>query len=162
MIAERAADLIRGRPPLDAVAPHRRPLPQVRVAIVGAGFSGIAMAIALRREGIEDFTVFERADDLGGVWHHNTYPGAACDVPSYLYSYSYEQRRDWSQPCSPQEEILDYLHDTARKHGVIDRVRTGTEVERADFDDAQRRAGRCAPRRASASRRTRWCSPAGS
>ncbi|HEU0023031.1 MAG TPA: NAD(P)/FAD-dependent oxidoreductase [Thermoleophilaceae bacterium] len=107
----------------------------MRVAIVGAGFSGIAMAIALRREGIEDFTVLERAGDLGGVWHHNTYPGAACDVPSYLYSYSYEQRRDWSQPCSPQQEILDYLHDTARKHGVIDRVRTGVEVERAEFDD---------------------------
>ncbi len=108
---------------------------RVRVAIVGAGFSGIAMAIALKREGIEDFTVLERADDLGGVWHHNTYPGAACDVPSYLYSYSYDQRRDWSQPCSPQQEILDYLHDTARKHGVIDRVRTGTEVESAEFDD---------------------------
>ena len=110
----------------------------MRVAIVGAGFSGIAMAIALKREGIEDFTVLERADDLGGVWHHNTYPGAACDVPSYLYSYSYDQRRDWSQPCSPQQEILDYLHDTARKHGVIDRVRTGTEVESAEFDDAHR------------------------
>ncbi len=108
----------------------------MRVAIVGAGFSGIAMAIALRREGIDDFTILERADDLGGVWHHNTYPGAACDVPSYLYSYSYDQRRDWSQPCSPQQEILDYLHDTARKHGVIDRVRTGTEVASAEFDDA--------------------------
>jgi cation diffusion facilitator CzcD-associated flavoprotein CzcO len=107
----------------------------VRVAIVGAGFSGIAMAIALRREGMDDFTILERAPDLGGVWHHNTYPGAACDVPSYLYSYSYEQRRDWSQPCSPQREILDYLHDTARKHGVADRVRTRTEVDRADFDE---------------------------
>ncbi len=111
----------------------------MRVAIVGAGFSGIAMAIALRREGIEDFTVFERADDLGGVWQHNTYPGAACDVPSYLYSFSYDQRRDWSQACSSQSEILDYLHDTARKHGVIDRVRTGTEVVAADFDDASAR-----------------------
>ena len=138
MIAERAADLIRGRTPLSPVTPPAAGR-VVRVAIVGAGFSGIAMAIALRREGIEDFTIFERADDLGGVWHHNTYPGAACDVPSYLYSYSYEQRRDWSQPCSPQAEILDYLHDTARKHGVIDRVRTGTEVERADFDDASAR-----------------------
>ena len=88
------------RTPLSPVTPPRR-RSVVRVAIVGAGFSGIAMAIALRREGIEDFTIFERADDLGGVWHHNTYPGAACDVPSYLYSYSYEQRRDWSQPCSP-------------------------------------------------------------
>ena len=111
----------------------------MRVAIVGAGFSGIAMAIALRREGIEDFTIFERAESLGGVWHHNTYPGAACDVPSYLYSYSYEQRRDWTQPCSSQAEILDYLHETARKHGVIDRVRTGTEVELAEFDDASAR-----------------------
>jgi cation diffusion facilitator CzcD-associated flavoprotein CzcO len=111
----------------------------MRVAIVGAGFSGIAMAIALRREGIEDFTLFERAEDLGGVWHHNTYPGAACDVPSYLYSYSYEQRRDWSQPCSPQAEILDYLHETARKHSLLDRVRTGAEVERADFDEATAR-----------------------
>ena len=107
----------------------------MRVAIVGAGFSGIAMAIALRREGIEDFTILERAESLGGVWHHNTYPGAACDVPSYLYSYSYEQRRDWTQPCSSQAEILGYLQETARKHGVIDRVRTGTEVELAEFDD---------------------------
>jgi cation diffusion facilitator CzcD-associated flavoprotein CzcO len=107
----------------------------VSVAIVGAGFSGIAMAIALRREGIEDFTVFERAEDLGGVWFHNTYPGAACDVPSYLYSYSYEQRRDWSQPCSPQQEILDYLHDTAVRHGVADRIVTNTEIADARFDE---------------------------
>ena len=119
MIAERAADLIRGRRRERCAAARA----VAEVAIVGAGFSGIAMAIALRREGIEDFTILERADDLGGVWHHNTYPGAACDVPSYLYSYSFAQRRDWSQPCSPQAEILDYLHDTARKHGVIDRVR---------------------------------------
>jgi len=107
----------------------------VRVAIVGAGFSGIAMAIALRREGIEDFTVFERGADLGGVWHRNTYPGAACDVPSYLYSFSYDQRRDWTQPCSPQAEILGYLRDVAERHGVLDRVRTNTEVEQADFDE---------------------------
>ena len=106
----------------------------MRVAIVGAGFSGIAMAIALRREGIEDFTIFERAEDLGGVWFHNTYPGAACDMPSYLYSYSYEQRRDWSQPCSSQAEILDYLHATAAKHGVDAHIRLGTEIARAWFD----------------------------
>jgi cation diffusion facilitator CzcD-associated flavoprotein CzcO len=111
----------------------------MRAAIVGGGFSGIAMAIALRREGIEDFTVLERAGDLGGVWRENTYPGAACDVPSYLYSFSYEQRRDWTQPCSPQAEILDYLHEVAAKHGVLDRIRTGTEVARADWDDATAR-----------------------
>ncbi|MBA2630799.1 MAG: NAD(P)-binding protein, partial [Thermoleophilaceae bacterium] len=84
------------------------------------------MAIALRRAGIEDFTVFERGADLGGVWHRNTYPGAACDVPSYLYSFSYDQRRDWTQPCSPQAEILGYLRDVAERHGVLDRVRTNT------------------------------------
>ena len=106
----------------------------MRVAIVGAGFSGIAMAIALKREGIHDFTVFERADDLGGVWHHNTYPGAACDVPSYLYSFSYAQRRDWSRPCSPQEEILEYLHDTVARHGVDSHIRTGIEMASASFD----------------------------
>jgi cation diffusion facilitator CzcD-associated flavoprotein CzcO len=109
------------------------------VAIVGAGFSGIAMAIALRREGLEDVTLYERADDLGGVWHHNTYPGAACDVPSYLYSFSYEQRRDWSQPCSPQAEILEYLHATARKHAVTGRILTGTEIARTDFDEGTHR-----------------------
>jgi cation diffusion facilitator CzcD-associated flavoprotein CzcO len=111
----------------------------MKVAIVGAGFSGIAMAIALRRAGIEDFTVYERGDGIGGVWRENTYPGAACDVPSYLYSYSYEQRRDWSQPCSPQQEILDYLHETARKHGVADRVRGSTEIAHARFDDVAAR-----------------------
>ncbi|HST54527.1 MAG TPA: NAD(P)/FAD-dependent oxidoreductase [Solirubrobacteraceae bacterium] len=111
----------------------------MRVAIVGAGFSGIAMGIALRREGIEDFSIFERAPDIGGVWLHNTYPGAACDVPSYLYSYSYAQRRDWTRPCSPQAEILDYLHDTAREHGVAEKVRTDTEIARADFDESANR-----------------------
>jgi cation diffusion facilitator CzcD-associated flavoprotein CzcO len=111
----------------------------MRVAIVGAGFSGVAMAIALRRAGIEDFTLYERAEDLGGVWLHNTYPGAACDVPSYLYSYSYAQRRDWTRPCSPQAEILDYLHDTARSYGVAARVRTGIEIAAAEFEQDENR-----------------------
>ncbi len=121
----------------------------MRVAIVGAGFSGIAMAIALRRAGIEDFELYERAEDLGGVWQQNTYPGATCDVPSYLYSYSFAQRRDWSRPCSPQREILDYLHDTATRHGVADRVRTGCEIADAEFDAERARwtltstAGEC-------------------
>jgi cation diffusion facilitator CzcD-associated flavoprotein CzcO len=111
----------------------------MKVAIVGAGFSGIAMAIELRRAGIEDFTLYERGDDLGGVWRENTYPGAACDVPSYLYSYSHTQRRDWTQPCSPQAEILEYLRDTAREHGIAERIRTGTEIAHARFDaDAAR------------------------
>ncbi len=111
----------------------------VRVAIVGAGFSGIAMAMALRRDGIDDFTVFERGPELGGVWRDNHYPGAACDVPSYLYSYSHEQRRDWSRPCSPQPEILEYLRQTAAKHGVTERIRLGTEVTSAAFEPATAR-----------------------
>jgi cation diffusion facilitator CzcD-associated flavoprotein CzcO len=108
----------------------------MRVAIVGAGVSGIGMAIALRDTGRHDVQVFEKSSEIGGVWHHNTYPGAACDVPSYLYSFTADQRSDWTRPCSPQPEILDYLHQTARRGGVDALVRTGTEITRADFDAA--------------------------
>ncbi|MEA2355292.1 MAG: hypothetical protein QOD61_1421 [Solirubrobacteraceae bacterium] len=107
----------------------------MRVAIVGAGFGGIATAIALAREGIDDFVVLDRFDGVGGVWRQNTYPGAACDVPSCLYSFSYEQRRDWTRACSPQAEIRDYLEATVARYGISDRLRLGTEVVRADFDD---------------------------
>lgn len=107
----------------------------MRIAIVGAGFSGIGMAIALREQGFHDVTVYEKADDLGGVWHYNTYPGAACDVPSYLYSFSYEQRRDWSQPCPVQHEILDYLHDVARRRHVEQMIRFGVEITAAAWSD---------------------------
>ena len=108
----------------------------MRVVIVGAGFGGIAAAIELRRHGITDVTILDAAPGIGGTWLHNTYPGAACDVPSQLYSYSYEQRKDWPQLCSPQSEILDYIHDVARKHGVADLVEADTRVERCAFDDA--------------------------
>lgn len=107
----------------------------MKVAIVGAGFGGIAMAIACKREGI-DFEVYERAEGIGGVWLQNTYPGAACDIPSYLYSLSYAQRRDWTRPCSPQSEILAYLRDLARTHGIDEHVRTLTPIAHAGFDDA--------------------------
>jgi cation diffusion facilitator CzcD-associated flavoprotein CzcO len=109
-----------------------------RVAIIGAGFSGVGMAIALRRAGITDITLFERATTIGGVWAHNTYPGAACDVPSYVYSFSFAQRRDWSRPCSPQAEVQGYLHEVAAAHGVLDDVVFGTEITRAEWD-----AGAC-------------------
>lgn len=107
----------------------------VRVAIVGAGFGGLAAAIALRRAGEEDVVLLEKAHDLGGVWRENTYPGAACDIPSCLYSFSYDQRRDWSRPCSPQDEILDYLHATAERNGVAAKIRTGVEVREATWDE---------------------------
>jgi cation diffusion facilitator CzcD-associated flavoprotein CzcO len=95
--------------------PTRRSL---SVAIIGAGFGGIAAAIELRRAGFDDVRILEKAPDLGGTWFYNSYPGCACDVPSHLYSFSYAQRRDWSRLCSPQAEIHDYLQDVARAHGV--------------------------------------------
>jgi cation diffusion facilitator CzcD-associated flavoprotein CzcO len=100
----------------------------VEVLIVGAGFGGIAAAIELRAHGITNVAILEKATDLGGTWFYNSYPGAACDVPSHLYSFSYAQRRDWSRLCSPQEEIHAYLRDVARTHEVERLVRTDTEV----------------------------------
>jgi cation diffusion facilitator CzcD-associated flavoprotein CzcO len=108
----------------------------MRVAIVGAGFSGIGMGAALQRAGHE-YAIFERAGDLGGVWQRNTYPGACCDVPSYVYSYSWAQRRDWSRPCSPQAEIQGYLHEVATEQRVIGKIRFGTEVTEARWDQAR-------------------------
>ena len=90
----------------------------VDIAIVGAGFSGLGMAIRLRRQGIEDFVVLERADDVGGTWRDNTYPGCACDVPSHLYSFSFAPNPEWSQTYSPQPEIRAYLQRCASEYGV--------------------------------------------
>ena len=100
----------------------------MRVLIVGAGFGGIAAAIELRRHGIREVTILEKASDLGGTWFYNSYPGAACDVPSHLYSFSFAQRRDWSRLCSPQQEIHEYLHTVAREHGIEQLVRTRQTV----------------------------------
>ncbi|WP_030176608.1 flavin-containing monooxygenase [Spirillospora albida] len=108
----------------------------VSVAIVGSGFSGIGLAIRLRTAGVTDVTVFERAGDLGGVWRDNTYPGAACDAPSHLYSYSFEPNPDWSRRFAPQPEILAYLRRCAAKHGITDDIRFGTEITGAEFDAA--------------------------
>ena len=104
------------------------------VAIVGAGFGGIGTAISLRRAGVEDITVLERGERVGGVWSHNTYPGAACDVPSHLYSYSFARNPGWGRRFALQPEIQAYVEDVARKHGVLDRVRLGTEVTSAEWD----------------------------
>ena len=92
-----------------AVRPHASSTRPLSVAIVGAGFGGIAAAIELKRHGIEDIAILEQAPELGGTWFYNSYPGAACDVPSHLYSFSFAQRRDWSRLCSPQAEIHSYL-----------------------------------------------------
>jgi cation diffusion facilitator CzcD-associated flavoprotein CzcO len=105
------------------------------VLIVGAGFGGIAAAIELGRHGFDQITILERAPELGGTWFYNSYPGAACDVPSHLYSFSFAQRRDWSRLCSPQTEIHDYLNDVAREHDVMRHVRCGQTVSACVWDE---------------------------
>jgi cation diffusion facilitator CzcD-associated flavoprotein CzcO len=104
------------------------------IAVVGGGFGGVGAAVMLRRAGHDDVTVFERAERIGGVWHHNTYPGAACDVASHLYEFSFAPNPRWSHRYAPQAEIQAYLEDVARSHGVLERVRTGTEVRSARWD----------------------------
>jgi len=109
------------------------------IAVVGAGFGGVGSAVMLRRAGYGDVTVFERADRVGGVWNYNTYPGAACDVPSHLYEFSFAPNPHWSRRYAPQAEIQSYLEDVARRHGVLDRIRLNTEVDRARWDGERRR-----------------------
>jgi cation diffusion facilitator CzcD-associated flavoprotein CzcO len=107
----------------------------VQIAIVGAGFSGLGMAIALRQEGIDDFVVLERAEDLGGTWRDNSYPGCACDIASVLYSYTDEPNPKWSRAFAGQGEIWDYMHEVAARHDVASRMRFDHEVLDAAWDD---------------------------
>ncbi|MGB2710708.1 MAG: NAD(P)/FAD-dependent oxidoreductase [Conexibacter sp.] len=111
----------------------------VRVAVIGGGLSGIGAAVMLRRAGIEDVVVLERAEQLGGTWRDNTYPGCACDVPSALYSFSFAPNPDWGRLYAGQAEIRAYALDVAQRHRVLDRIRTGADVLEARWDeDAQR------------------------
>lgn len=108
------------------------------IAILGAGFSGLGMAIRLKQSGRNNFVVLEKASEVGGTWRENTYPGCACDVPSPLYSFSFAQNPRWSRMFSGQAEILAYLKECAGRFGVRDRVRFGWEVAEARWDDASR------------------------
>jgi cation diffusion facilitator CzcD-associated flavoprotein CzcO len=112
---------------------------EVEVAIVGAGFSGMGMAIRLKRDGRDDFVVLERAEEVGGTWWHNTYPGCACDVPSHLYSYSFAPNPEWSQTYSRQPEIRDYLSRVADRYGLRAHLRLGHEVTGAAWNEDERR-----------------------
>jgi cation diffusion facilitator CzcD-associated flavoprotein CzcO len=105
------------------------------VAIIGSGFSGLAMAAELKRAGRDDFVVLERGHDIGGTWRDNSYPGCACDVPSHLYSFSFAPNPDWSSTFSPQDEIYAYLRRVAAGEGLLPHVRLGVEVEEAEWDD---------------------------
>src|SRR3954454_8478777 len=107
----------------------------VRFAIAGSGFAGIGCGIRLKQAGIQDFVILERASDLGGTWRDNTYPGCRCDVPSHLYSFSFEPNPNWSTSFSPQPEIWEYLGRCAEKYGVTPHIRFGHELLEAAWDD---------------------------
>jgi cation diffusion facilitator CzcD-associated flavoprotein CzcO len=108
---------------------------RVRFAIAGSGFAGIGAGIKLREAGIHDFVILERGSDVGGTWRDNTYPGCACDVPSHLYSFSFEPNPNWSRTFSPQPEIWDYLRHCAKKYGVEPHVLFNHTVTEAAWDD---------------------------
>ena len=105
-----------------------------RVVVIGAGFGGIGMAIALKRAGIDDFVVLDRASEIGGTWRDNTYPGLTCDVPSLLYSFSFRPWR-WSRRFPARDEILAYLHALVAEHGLGQHLRLGNGVASAEFDE---------------------------
>jgi cation diffusion facilitator CzcD-associated flavoprotein CzcO len=108
----------------------------LRIAIVGAGPGGLCMGIRLKEAGFEGFEILEKASGVGGTWYHNRYPGCACDIPSHLYSFSFEIKRDWARPYAPQPEILAYLQGCAQKYGLLPHCRFGDGVRRARWDEA--------------------------
>lgn len=105
--------------------------------IVGSGFSGICVAIKLQQQGIDDFILLEKAQQPGGTWRDNHYPGAECDVPSALYSFSFETKTDWDYQWSEQAQILEYIKKTADKHGVTGHIRFGSELCDARYNEEQ-------------------------
>ena len=112
---------------------------ETEVLIVGAGFAGLGTAIRLAQQGRRDFTIIERADDVGGTWRDNTYPGLICDVPSHLYSFSFAPNSEWSRTYPGQAEILRYLRACADRYGVRRHIRFGTELTSARWDGAASR-----------------------
>ena len=111
----------------------------VDIAVVGGGFSGVGTAIKLRSMGIEDFVVLDRGADVGGTWRDNTYPGAACDVPSHLYSFSFAPNPDWSRAYSPQPEIWSYMQTVVERFGVGGHFRYRQDVVEARLDQTDER-----------------------
>jgi cation diffusion facilitator CzcD-associated flavoprotein CzcO len=108
---------------------------RARIVIIGAGFGGIGLGIKLRQAGIADFVILEKSQSVGGVWAANGYPGAACDVPSHLYSFSFAPKADWPDKYARQADILAYLKECVRKHGLDAHIRLGAEVTEARWDD---------------------------
>src|SRR5580658_10930575 len=104
------------------------PVSRDKVAIIGAGAGGLGLAIRLRQAGQRDFVLFEASDGVGGTWRSNTYPGAACDVPSHLYSYSFARKPDWSKTYADQPEILRYFEECADRFGIRSHLRPRTRI----------------------------------
>jgi cation diffusion facilitator CzcD-associated flavoprotein CzcO len=104
------------------------------IAVIGAGFAGIGMGIQLKKAGFENFTIFERAGEVGGTWRDNTYPGCACDVPSHVYSFSFELNPNWSRAFAESSEIQDYLLHCVEKYGLRPHLRLDTAISEAAFD----------------------------
>lgn len=107
------------------------------IIIIGAGFGGLGMAITLKKAGFVDFTVLEKGPSVGGTWRDNTYPGAACDVQSHFYSYSFEPKHDWSRKFGLQHEILGYMEHCVEKYALKDHLRFNNEVHQAAFDEVR-------------------------
>lgn len=112
-----------------------------RALIIGSGFSGLGMGIALQKQGFkdQDFLILEKADEIGGTWRDNTYPGCACDIPSHMYSFSFEPKSDWTHMWAFQPEIFDYLKGVTAKHGLRRHIRFNTHVDRAHWDEGDAR-----------------------
>ncbi|MFC6882713.1 MULTISPECIES: flavin-containing monooxygenase [Actinomadura] len=105
------------------------------IVIIGSGFAGLGMGIQLLKNGFRDFLIVEKSEALGGTWHDNTYPGCACDVPSHMYSFSFELNPGWSRMFAPQPEIRSYLERVADKYRVRDHIRFGAAVDAVEYDD---------------------------
>src|ERR1700693_2059320 len=114
-----------------------RPARGLRCAVIGAGMAGILSAIKLTEAGLTDFTVYEKADRVGGTWRENTYPGLSCDVPSHLYSYSFALTPEWSRRFSSGAEILASCERNAEEHDVMPRIRFGDAVTRCERSDGR-------------------------
>jgi cation diffusion facilitator CzcD-associated flavoprotein CzcO len=113
--------------------------PHHNVAIIGTGFAGLCMAIRLKQKGEEDFVLYEKAETLGGTWRDNTYPGCGCDVPSNLYSLSFEQNPNWSTKFASQSEILQYLYRLTEKYRVEQNIKFRTEITAMVWDPTRNR-----------------------
>src|SRR5438270_1077961 len=113
------------------------PGPDVDVAVIGAGFSGIGAAIALQRADIDDFRLLEEGDGVGGAWHWNRYPGIQVDIPSFSYQFSYAQRPDWSRVYAPGDELKAYAEHLVDSYGLRSRLQLRTPVTGAEWDDGE-------------------------